>query len=82
VREMKPHLTFFTDGVTQYHVVVSTISTNYLPSSHPIAPPLPIDVEYHAHTLVQFSHPPNITSLIFHIELVVSPSSSHMNSIL
>lgn len=79
---MKPHSTFFIDGATQSHVDAVIISIDYFSSSHSTAPTLPSDVEDHAHTLVHISHSPNITSLYFHTDLVVSPLSSHMHSIL
>ena len=77
--EIKPRSTFFIDGVAQSHVDADTISTDYLPPSHSTAPPLPNDVEDHAHTPVHPSHSPNITSLNFHVDLVVSPLSCHMH---
>ena len=40
-------------------------STDCLPPSYSIAPPLPNDVEDHAHTPIHPSHSPNITPLIF-----------------
>ena len=79
---IKPHSIFFIDGALQSHVDVGIVSTNCPPPSHSTAPPLPSDVEDHAHTPVHLSHSPNITSLNFHADLVVSPSSSHMHSIL
>ena len=78
--EIKPRSTFFIDGAAQSHVDAVTVSTNCLPSSHSTAPPLPSDVEDHAHTPVHPSHSPNLTSLNFCTDLVVSPSSSHMHS--
>ena len=33
----------------------------------------------HAHTSVQLSHPPNVTSLNFRVHLVVNPLSCHKN---
>ena len=80
--EIKPHSTFFIDGVAQSHVDAGTVSTNYLPPSHSTTPPLLSDVEYHAHTNFQFSHSANTTSLNFHIELVLCPSISHMHYVL
>jgi len=77
--EMKPRSTLFSEGAMQSHVDVVTISTNYPPSPHQTGPPLPSDAEDHAHTPVHLSHPPNITSLNFGTDLVVSPSSCHMN---
>ena len=80
--EIKPRPTFFIDEVVQSHVEAGTVSTDCPPSSHSTTPPLLSDVEDHAHTLVHISHPPNITSLNFHVDLVVNPSSSHMHSYL
>ena len=80
--EIKPRSTFFIDGAVQSHVDANTISTDCPPSSHSTTPPLPSDVEENTHTPVHPSHSPNITSLNFHVELVVSPLSSHMHSCL
>lgn len=80
--EIKPRSTFFVDGVAQSHVEACIVSTNSLPSSYSTTPPLPSDVENHPHTPVRPSHPPNITSLNFHENLVVSPSIPHMHSFL
>lgn len=80
--EIKPHSTFFSEGAAQSHVDAVTVLTDCLPSSHSTGPPLPSDVEHHAHTLVQLSHPPNFTSLNFCTNLVVIPSSSHMHFVL
>lgn len=80
--DVKPHSTFFIDGTAQSHVGAGTISTDYLPSFNSIFPPSPSDVEDHVHTYVHYSHPCNINPLNFHSELVVSPSSSHMHSVL
>jgi len=77
--DIKPHSTFFIDGIVKSHVGAGTVSTNYLPPSHSVAPSLPNDVEDHAHTHVHPSNSPNIIPLYFHVDLVVSPSSSHMN---
>ena len=55
------------------------VTNDYLSSPHQIAPPLQSDVGDQAHTSVQLSHPPNITSLNFFLDLVVSPSSCHMH---
>lgn len=33
----------------------------------------------HAHTSIQLSYPPNITSLHFHTDLVAIPMGCHMN---
>lgn len=77
--EIKPHSTFFVDGITQSHVGVDTVSMDCMPPSHSIVPPSPSDVEDHVCTPVDNSHSPNITQLNFHADLVVSPSSSHMN---
>ena len=52
---------------------------DYPPSPHQTAPPLWSDVGEHAHTYIKLSHPPNITSLNFHIDLFVSPLSCHMH---
>jgi len=80
--EIKPLSTFFIDGAAQSHVDVNTVSTDCLPSSHSIAIPLPSDAKENTHTRVHPSHSPNITSPNFRIDLVVSPSSSHMHSCL
>jgi len=79
---IKPHSTFFIDGTTQSHVGAGTVSTDCPPPSHLVAPPLPSDVEDHAHTPVNPSHSPNITPLNFRADSVINPSSSHMNSFL
>ena len=47
-------------------------------SPHQTASPPQSDVGEHAHTSIQLSHPPNITSLNFHVDLVASSSSCHM----
>ena len=52
---------------------------DYLPPSHSTIPPSSCDAEDHVHTSIHPSHPPNITALNFHKELVVSPLSSHMH---
>ena len=80
--DINPHLTFFIDGTVQSHVGVGIVLTNYLPPSHLATPPLPNDVENHAHKLIHPSLSPNITPLDFHADLVVSSSSSHMHSFL
>ena len=61
---------------------VGTVSTDCSPPSHSAAPPLPSDVEDHAHTLVHPSNYPNITPLDFRTYLIVSPLSSHMHPFL
>lgn len=76
---VKPHSTFFVYGTVQSHVGAWTVSTDYLPPFHSIGPPSSSDVEGHVFTSVHSSHPPNITPLNFHAELVVSPLSSHLN---
>lgn len=48
------------------------------PPSHSIVPPSPSDAEDYVHTYFQHSHPTNISPLNFCANLVVSPSSSHM----
>lgn len=77
--EIKPRSTFFSDGTTQSHMEMINITSEYPPSPHQTVPPLQSDVKDHSHTPTQLSHPPNITSLNFHEDLVVSPSSCHMN---
>lgn len=71
--DIKPRSTFFIDGTMQSHLGTGTVSTDCLPPSHSAAPPIPSDVEDHAHTPVHPSHSPNITPLDFHVDLVVSP---------
>jgi len=80
--DIKPLSTLFIDGTTQSHVGADTISTDCLHPSHSVAPPLPSDVEDHAHTPIHHSYSPNITPLDFRVDLVVTPSSSHMHSFL
>jgi len=48
-------------------------------SPHQTTPSPQSDVGEHAHTSFQLSHPPNITSLIFHADLVVKPMDCHMH---
>jgi len=80
--EIKSWSTFFIEGSVQSHMDAVTLSTDFLPPSHSTAPPLPGDVEDHAHTPAYVSHSPNITSLNFRADLVVSLLSSHMLSFL
>ena len=61
---------------------MGTVSTLCPPPSQSGTPPLPSDVEDHAHTPVHPSHSPNITPLHFHADLVVSPSNCHVHSFL
>jgi len=56
-----------------------TVTSDSLTSPHQITAPLQLDVEDHAHTYVQLSHPPTISSRNFHVDLVVSPSCCNMN---
>jgi len=56
---------------------MATITSDCPPSPHQTSPPLQSDARDHAYTSVQLSHPPNIISLNFHVDLVVSPSSCH-----
>lgn len=77
--DVKPCSTFFSYGTVKPHEGESTVSMDCPPPSHSTIPPLSSDVEDHVRTFVHPSHPPNITPLIFHAELVVSPSSSHMH---
>lgn len=77
--EIKPRSTFFIDGIVQSHVGARIVSTDFPPPSHSTVPPSPYDVEDHVHTIVQPSHPLNITPYNFRTNLFVSPSSSHMN---
>lgn len=78
--DVKPRSTFFFNGATQSHVGVGIVSMDCSPPSHSTVPPSLCDVEDHVHTFVQPSHPPNITPHNFCIDLLVSPSSSHMHS--
>lgn len=80
--DVKPRSTFFIDGTVQSHVGAGTISMDSPLPSHSTIPPSPSDAEDHVRTFFHPSHPPNITSLNFCVELVVSPSSSHMHSFL
>ena len=80
--DIKPCSTLFIGGTLQYHVGVGTVSIDYPSPSHSIAPPLPSDVEDHAHTPIHNSHSPNITPLNFQAYLFVCPSSSYMHSFL
>ena len=80
--DIKPLSTFSIDVTVQSHVGVGTVSTDCPPPSHLAPPPLPSDVEDHAHTPVHPSQPLNITSLNFCAYLVVNPSSPHMHSFL
>ena len=50
--DVKPRSTFFVDGTVQSHVGACTVSTDCPPPSHSTTPPLPSDVEDHAHTTV------------------------------
>jgi len=80
--EIKPRSTLFSEGAAKSHMDAVTVSTDCQPFPHSTAPPLSSDVEDHAHTLFQLSHPPNITSLNFRTDLVMGPSSSHMYFVL
>jgi len=71
--EIKPRLTFFTDGAAQSYVDAVIVSTGCPPSLHLTSLPLSSNVEDHAHSLIHISHPPNITSLNFRADSVVSP---------
>lgn len=55
-----------------------TVTSDYLPSPHRMAPPLQSDVEEHTYTSIQLSYPRNITSLNFIANLVVKPMGCHM----
>ena len=57
---------------------VGTVLAECAPPSHSTIPPSPSDAEDHLRTSVHPPHPPKITPLNFHAELVVSPSSYHM----
>lgn len=57
----------------------SVVVTSYYPSSpHQIAPPLLSDMGENENTLVEPSHPPNITPSDFREDLAVSPIPRHM----
>jgi len=80
--EIKPHSTFFFGGTITSHVGAGTISTDCLPPSLSTVPPSPSDAEDHVCTPVHCSHSPNIIQLHFCVDLVVSPSISHVLSFL
>lgn len=79
--EINPPSTLLNEGAVQSQLDAAIVMGDYPPSPYQTTSPLPSDVEDHAQTLVQLLHPPNITSLNFHVDLVVSPSSCHMHHV-
>ena len=55
-----------------------TITNDCLSSPHQTTPPLHSDVGEQAHTSIQLSHPPNITSLNCCANWVADPMGCHM----
>ena len=80
--DIKPRSTFFIDGTAQSHVGESTVSMDHPPPSHSTVPPSPSDAKDHVCTSVHPLLPPNIIPVNFRVDLVVSPSSSHVHSFL
>lgn len=77
--KLKPRSTYFGDEVVQSRMDTVIVTSDCPSSSHQTTPPPQSDVGEHAHTSVQLSHPPNITSLNFHIDLVTNPMGCHMH---
>jgi len=67
------------DGATHSQMDMVTVTSDFPSSPHQTTQPLQSDAGDHVPTFVQLSHSPNISSLNFRLDLVVSPSSCHMH---
>jgi len=77
--KLKARSTYFSDGSAQSQTNTIDVTSECPLSPHLTTPPPKSDVGEHAHTSVQLSHPPNITSLNFRADLVVNPMGCHMH---
>jgi len=71
--KLKPNSTYFGDGVVQSKVDTVAIISDYPPSPHQTTPPPQSDVGEHAHTSIQLSHAPTLTTLNICVDLVGKP---------